>query len=476
MTMYRHASGALVFGAGTIQWAWALDSDHDRGSAAADPAAQQATVNLFADMGAQPTTLRPGLVAASASTDTTATHLDDHLAAAGGTTVPVGNPVTVSGTAADAGGGRVGGVEVSTDNGTTWHRATGRETWSYSFTPSSNGSRSRCAAARPTTAPTSGAASTGVTLTVGERRGHLPVHDLAGHGDARDDRPRHHPGRARREVPHQHRRLHHRHPLLQARHRHRHPRRHPVDRHRHQARPPPPSPTRPPAAGSRPPSPTPSPSPPTPPTSPPTSPPPATPSTPTTSPPPPPADHSPPWPTAPTAATASTATAPPPAPSPTSTYNNENYWVDVVFNDIDTTKPTVTARTPAPGATGVAVGVDVTATFSEAVQQASVSLELRGPGGTLVPAATSYDAATRTSHARPQRGAEPDHDLHRQPHRSPRPAGNTMDPVTWTFTTGRRRHHQAHRHRTHTRTRRDRRGHLDHRLGRLHRSRPAARA
>ena len=33
---------------------------------------QQATVNLFADMGAQPATLCRGLAAASASTDTTA--------------------------------------------------------------------------------------------------------------------------------------------------------------------------------------------------------------------------------------------------------------------------------------------------------------------------------------------------------------------------------------------------------------------
>jgi len=51
MTQYRHSSGALVFGAGTIQWPWALDSNHDRGSAAVDSAAQQATVNLLADMG-----------------------------------------------------------------------------------------------------------------------------------------------------------------------------------------------------------------------------------------------------------------------------------------------------------------------------------------------------------------------------------------------------------------------------------------
>ena len=54
MTLYRAASGARVFGAGTVQWAWGLDANHDRGSAAADARMQQATLNLFADMGAQP--------------------------------------------------------------------------------------------------------------------------------------------------------------------------------------------------------------------------------------------------------------------------------------------------------------------------------------------------------------------------------------------------------------------------------------
>src|SRR5262249_37366373 len=35
----------------------------------------------------------------------------------------------------DAGGGRVGGVEVSVDGGATWHPATGRGTWTYAWTP-----------------------------------------------------------------------------------------------------------------------------------------------------------------------------------------------------------------------------------------------------------------------------------------------------------------------------------------------------
>ena len=32
LTLYRAPSGALVFGAGTVQWSWGLDDDHDRGS------------------------------------------------------------------------------------------------------------------------------------------------------------------------------------------------------------------------------------------------------------------------------------------------------------------------------------------------------------------------------------------------------------------------------------------------------------
>ena len=66
MTMYRAPSGALVFGAGSVQWAWGLDSNHDGDiNPSPDPDMQQATVNLFADMGVQPATLQPGLQSAT---------------------------------------------------------------------------------------------------------------------------------------------------------------------------------------------------------------------------------------------------------------------------------------------------------------------------------------------------------------------------------------------------------------------------
>lgn len=131
MSLHRAPSGALVFGAGTVQWSWGLDGEHDGGGGPEDRNVQQATVNLFADMGAQPATIQPGLVAASASTDRTAPSVVITSSAA---SVTGPGTRTVSGTAADAGGGVVGTVEVSTDGASTWRRATGRESWSYTFT------------------------------------------------------------------------------------------------------------------------------------------------------------------------------------------------------------------------------------------------------------------------------------------------------------------------------------------------------
>ena len=137
LTFYRHSSGAKVFGAGTIQWSWGLDSVHDRSGSPSDIRMQQATVNLFADMNVQPATLQSGLVSASASSDAVAPTVVINAPAAGAT-LAQGVPVTVSGTASDV-GGVLGGVEVSTDDGTTWRRATGTATWSYNWTPTTPG-------------------------------------------------------------------------------------------------------------------------------------------------------------------------------------------------------------------------------------------------------------------------------------------------------------------------------------------------
>jgi Domain of unknown function (DUF4082)/Bacterial Ig-like domain/Bacterial Ig domain len=143
LTLYRAPSGALVFGAGTVQWSWGLDPEHDReGPDEEDPRMQQATVNLFADMGVQPGTLQEELEPAAETTDTTppTTTID---VPADGSQVESGKPLTISGTANDTPGegegGRVAGVEVSTDGGTSWHPANGLDQWTYKWTPGKTG-------------------------------------------------------------------------------------------------------------------------------------------------------------------------------------------------------------------------------------------------------------------------------------------------------------------------------------------------
>ncbi len=141
LTLYRYPGGGLVFGAGTVQWSWGLDPNHDNGpdtgATTPDVRMQQATVNLLADMGAQPATLIAGLVPASASTDTTPATSAITSPAAGASIAP-GTHVTIGGTAADS-DGVVAGVEVSVDAGATWHPASGLTSWTYAWTPARAG-------------------------------------------------------------------------------------------------------------------------------------------------------------------------------------------------------------------------------------------------------------------------------------------------------------------------------------------------
>ena len=156
LTLYRHESGALVFGAGTVQWGWGLDAHHDTETGipperanehgtrvGVDPHApdrniQQATVNLFADMEIQPSTLQDDLIPASASTDSDPPNSTIQTPTDGA--ILSQEELIVRGGALDEGGGVVAGVEVSVDNGGTWHPADGREAWSYRWTPAETGS------------------------------------------------------------------------------------------------------------------------------------------------------------------------------------------------------------------------------------------------------------------------------------------------------------------------------------------------
>ncbi len=137
ISLYRNGGGTgpWVFGAGTVQWAWGLDDQHFGGVGnLINKDMQQATVNLFADMGVQPGSLQSNLVPASASTDATPP-TSAITSPSNGATIPISSAITISGTAVDAGGGVVAGVEVSTDNGTTWMAAVGGSNWTFTWDP-----------------------------------------------------------------------------------------------------------------------------------------------------------------------------------------------------------------------------------------------------------------------------------------------------------------------------------------------------
>ncbi len=142
LSLYKAPSGALVFGAGTVFWTWGLSDKHDSspyGATIENSVIQQATVNLFADMGIQPQTLQSNLVLETKSTDTIAPHATIGVDGSPAS-VQAGQLVTISGAAIDdnntpstADDGVVAAVQVSTDGGATWNIANGTTSWSYSW-------------------------------------------------------------------------------------------------------------------------------------------------------------------------------------------------------------------------------------------------------------------------------------------------------------------------------------------------------
>ncbi|MBY5436381.1 DUF4082 domain-containing protein [Rhizobium leguminosarum] len=138
LTMYRAESGALVFGAGTVFWSWGLSDNHQGPATSTDRNVQQAMVNMFADMGIQPTTLDASLILATKSTDILKPTSSISSPIIGASFLE-GQHVTITGTAQDFGGGIIAGVEVSTDGGQHWFKATGRENWSYDWVVQASG-------------------------------------------------------------------------------------------------------------------------------------------------------------------------------------------------------------------------------------------------------------------------------------------------------------------------------------------------
>lgn len=435
LTLYRAPSGALVFGAGTIQWSWGLDSNHDRGSGAASTPMRQVTVNLLADMGVQPATLQSGLTAASPSTDATAP-VTTITAPAGGSSVPAGSTVTVSGTATDSGGGIVGGVEVSTDGGASWHPANGRSAWSYSWTPGGTGTATVMARATDDSANMGSPASVSVTVEArtcpcsiwgtGEAPASGPDPDTAGTevgvkfrsdvaGQVTAVRFYKQAGNTGTHVGHlwtasgqllasvtftgesatgwQQANLSTPVPLTAGA-------TYVVSYFAPSGR------------------------------------------------------YS-----ADTGYFANSGRDAAPLHAlkdgsngpngvygyfasggfPTLAWQSANYWVDVVFTTTpsgpDTTAPTVTARSPAAGATGVPTNTTVVATFSEPVQSSTISMSLRGPNGSSLTGSLSYDATARRATFTPSAALAAGTTYTATVSGAADPSGNVMSAVSWSFTT-----------------------------------------
>ena len=81
---------------GTVQWAWGLDDYHTNRPifvVPVDVRIQQATLNMLADMGAQPTSRQSGLITATKSTDTLPP-VSTLVSPAPGSALEVGSAVT----------------------------------------------------------------------------------------------------------------------------------------------------------------------------------------------------------------------------------------------------------------------------------------------------------------------------------------------------------------------------------------------
>ena len=140
-------AAALVFGAGTVQWAWGAGRRaRNRPRADSDVRMQQATVNFLADMGAQPdhAAVRPEGGDGERPTPRAARRRSPPAPAAS----TVGSRVTFSGTAADAGGRgrRRRGLDRRRRHVAPGGQA-GAAAWSYTWTPASAARRRSCARA-----------------------------------------------------------------------------------------------------------------------------------------------------------------------------------------------------------------------------------------------------------------------------------------------------------------------------------------
>jgi hypothetical protein len=123
---------------------------------------------------------------------------------------------------------------------------------------------------------------------------------------------------------------------------------------------------------------------------------------------------------------------------PTNTYNANNYWVDVLWQqgaNGDATPPTVSTVTPANASTGAALAVHPAATMSEAVDLGSATFTVTDPGGAAIGGSTTLSTDQKTLTFTPSAPLAPG-TVYQASVRVADVNGNLMSaPTTWTFTT-----------------------------------------
>ncbi len=108
----------------------------------------------------------------------------------------------------------------------------------------------------------------------------------------------------------------------------------------------------------------------------------------------------------------------------------------VALAQSDTQPPRVSSRSPSAGATGVSTNIQVTASFSEPVQPASIAFVLRDAANAIVPASLSYNAGTRTVTLVPQVTLSHSKTYTATVSAAADLAGNLLNPpIVWSFST-----------------------------------------
>ena len=122
---------------------------------------------------------------------------------------------------------------------------------------------------------------------------------------------------------------------------------------------------------------------------------------------------------------------------PANVYNNNNYWVDVVYSPAaGATAPVVSTVTPGSGSTGNAVSVAPTATFSQAVTPGTVSFTVKDSGGNSVAGTVSFNSADTVATFTPSSSLAGSTTYTAAVSGAQNASGTAMSgPYSWSFTT-----------------------------------------